>query len=586
MRSGFLLLTTIFIVASMNLIAPAHSINERSRQEADKKFEALANKYIQQLLEMNPETATQLGEHRFDNRLDDYSLAGVERARKFNQEYLKALKEIAPTRLNQVNNVDYRIMKTQLEYEIFQIDELREYEWNPLRYNVGGSLFALMARDFAPLKMRLLNVKARLQGIPTVIAQAKLNLKNPPRIYTETAITQNKGNISLVRDELQTFINQAPEVKTELAPVQAAIIAALEDYGAWLEKDLLPRSNGDFRLGDAKFRRKLHYALDSGLTKEEILRRAIADLKSTQDAMYEVALPLYKKYFPEEARSSARLNDKKFVIKSALDKLSETHPTNDTIVALADQDLQATTEFVRRNNLVTVPDEPIKTIVMPEYARGVAVAYCDAAGPLERKGETFYAISPTPKDWTPARVASFFREYNNYFVQDLTIHEAMPGHYLQLAHSNKFTAPTKIRAVFRSGSFIEGWAVYAESLMAESGYGGPEVKLQQLKMKLRVIVNAIIDQKIHTAGMTEKEAIAFMMNEGFQEEGEAAGKWRRAQLSSTQLSTYYVGSVEVTDIRRAYEAKMKGRADLKQIHDTMLSYGSPAPKYVRELMGL
>jgi uncharacterized protein (DUF885 family) len=255
-------------------------------------------------------------------------------------------------------------------------------------------------------------------------------------------------------------------------------------------------------------------------------------------------------------------------------------------VDLARQDLQETTEFVRGHNLVSLPDEPVKVIVMPEYARGVAVAYCDASGPLEKKGQTFFDIAPTPKDWTPQRVNSFFREYNNYMVQELTIHEAMPGHYLQLAHSNKFKAPTQLRAVFQSGPFVEGWAVYAEQLMAEEGYGGPEVRMQQLKMRLRLLINAIIDQKIHTAGMTEKEAIDVMTKEGFQEEGEAAGKWRRAVMSSTQLSTYYVGNLEVNEIRRAYEAKMRGRADRKQMHDQMLSYGSPAPKYVKELMGV
>jgi len=348
---------------------------------------------------------------------------------------------------------------------------------------------------------------------------------------------------------------------------------------------LLPRSNGDFRLGDAKFRQKLRYALESDLTKELILQRAEADLKSTQEAMYKAALPLFKKYFPEDT-TAAHLIDRKLVIKSVLNKLADQRPSNDTIVGLAREDLQATTDFVRAHGLVTLPTEPVKVIVMPEFARGVAVAYCDAAGPLEKNGQTFFDISPTPKDWSAQRVNSFFREYNNYMVQELTIHEAMPGHYLQLAHIKRFKAPTQLRAVFHSGTFTEGWAVYAEQLMAEYGYGGPEVRMQQLKMRLRLIINAIIDQKIHTAGMTEKEAIEMMMTEGFQEEGEAVGKWRRAQLSSTQLSTYYVGNLEVNGIRQAYEARMNGKVDYKQMHDLMLSFGSPAPKYVKELMGL
>jgi uncharacterized protein (DUF885 family) len=227
----------------------------------------------------------------------------------------------------------------------------------------------------------------------------------------------------------------------------------------------------------------------------------------------------------------------------------------------------------------------VKVIVMPEFQRGVAVAYCDAPGPLEKNGETFYAISPTPSEWTKERVESFFREYNNYMLQDLTVHEAVPGHYLQLAHANKFKAPTMVRAIFGSGTFVEGWATYAEQLMAEKGYAGPELKMQQLKMRLRLIINSMIDQKIHTAGMTEKEAMDLMMNEGFQEDGEAAGKWRRACLTSTQLSTYYVGNIEINNLRNGYEAKHPG-TDFKSMHDAIISVGSPAPKYVREALGL
>jgi uncharacterized protein (DUF885 family) len=465
------------------------------------------------------------------------------------------------------------------------MQNLKEYEWNPRLYNVGGAIYALAAREFAPLKARLKSVKARLKGIPAVLEAARANLKNPPRIETETAILQNKGNITLIRDELKTYLDQVPELIGEFASIQSQVIAALESYGSWLEKELLPRSNGNFRIGENKFRNKLRYTLESDLSLEEILKRAEEDLRVTQRSLFETALPLYRKFFPQFPVEDDKA-DRKKVIKAVLDKLAELRPTNATIVELARKNLEATTEFVRQQNLVTVSDEPVKIIVMPEFQRGVAVAYCDSPGPLEKTGETFFTISPTPADWPPQRVASFFREYNNYMIQDLTIHEAMPGHYLQLAHSNKFKAPTLIRAIFTSGPFVEGWATYAEQLMVERGYGGPEVKMQQLKMRLRLIINAILDQKIQTAGMSEQEAMDLMMNEGFQEEGEAAGKWRRACLSSTQLSTYYVGNVEINDIRQAYEAKHGPISDFKAFHDKLLSFGSPAPKYVKELMGL
>lgn len=555
------------------------------RQTEDQKFEALAKNYIEKLLQMNPEWATSLGDHRYDHQLSDYSLSGVERGRNLNRIYLDSLLALDANRLNTDNKIDYKILRTNLESMLFQIDTLKEYEWNPVSYNMGYAIYGLIAREFAPLKDRLLSVEDRLKALPAALEQAKQNLKNPPKIYTETAIQQNKGNISMVRDDLKPFLEQVPELKDGFAPVQAQAAAALEAYGTFLEKELLPRSTGDFRLGDEKFRQKLRYTLESDLSKEEILRRAEADLKKTQNDIYDTALPLFKKFFPT-VKDDKKLEDRKFVVKAVLARIAEAHPTNETIVDLAKKDLQECTEFVRSDSLVTVPSEPVKVIVMPEFQRGVAVAYCDAAGPLEKNGETFFSISPTPKDWTKERTLSFFKEYNNYMLQDLTIHEAMPGHYLQLAHASKFKAPTMIRAIFGSGIFVEGWATYAEQLMAEKGYGGPEVKMQQLKMRLRLIINAIIDQKIHTEGMTEKQAMDLMMNEGFQEEGEAAGKWRRANLSSTQLSTYYVGNIEINDIRKAYEAINGTPIDLKVLHDKMLSFGSPAPKYVKELMGL
>jgi hypothetical protein len=319
------------------------------------------------------------------------------------------------------------------------------------------------------------------------------------------------------------------------------------------------------------------------MSMEEILARAERDLADTQQRMYETARALYSQYFPDRDPES---KDKKTVIKAVLDRLADEHPTNDTIVKSARECLEACIEFTRAKKLVTVPDEPIELIVMPEFQRGVAVAYCDAPGPLEPEGKTFFAISPTPADWTAERVTSFFREYNEYMLHDLTIHEAVPGHYLQLTHSNRFKAPTMVRAVFYSGPFVEGWATYTEQLMAEHGYGGPEVGMQQLKMRLRMIINAIIDQKIHTAGMTEGEAMDLMLNEGFQEEGEAAGKWRRACMTSTQLSTYYVGNIEVTDIRRDYEGGPGKNMSLREIHDGMLSFGSPPPRHVRALLGI
>src|SRR5438105_3100249 len=552
----------------------------------DDTFQQIARDYVEQYLQSNPEQATELGDHRFDGELTDYSSEARAKDLATQKEFRDKLNAIDGSQLTGANNIDFRILKENIDYEIFRAEELKASEWNPLVYmqSLANSLYLLAARDFAPAEKRIQNLQQRMEKIPGVIAQAKVNLKHPPRVHTETAIDQTQGAMSLVREGLAPLLDRAPQMKNELAPLQQKTAAALEDYKKWLQNDLLPRSDGNFRLGAEKFRKKLRFALASELSMEEIMKRAQADLKQTQTAIYETAVPIYKKYFP--SADSATLADKHKVTAAVLDKLAEQHPDDATVVGYAKEVVGEATNFVRSHNLVTIPDTPLDVIAMPEFKRGVAIAYCDSPGPLDKTGKTFFAVAPTPKDWSKERKESFFREYNNYEIRDLTVHEAMPGHYLQLAHANEFSAPTLVRAIFRSGTFIEGWAVYCEQMMAEQGYGGPEVKMQQLKMRLRAIGNAILDQGIHAKNMSEKEAMDLMMKEGFQQEGEAVAKWKRARLTSAQLSTYLVGATEHLDLRAAEQKKLGKDFDLKKYNDRVISYGSPAVKYVRELMGL
>jgi uncharacterized protein (DUF885 family) len=552
----------------------------------DDAFQELAHDYIEQYLRANPEQATELGDHRFDGELTNYSSEARAKDRARQKEFRDKLNAINGSQLTGPNRIDFRILKENIDYEIFRAEELKEPEWNPLVYmqSVANSLYLLVARDFAPAEKRIPSLRERLEKIPGVIAQAKKNLQHSPRIHTETAIEQTQGAINLVRTELAPLLDQAPQMKKDLAPLQDKTAAALDDYRKWLQKDLLPRSDGDFRLGAEKYKKKLHFALASDLPMEEILKRAKVDLDQTQAAIYETALPLYKKYFPKADETT--LADKQKVTAAVLGKLAEQHPSDGTIVDYAKKVVTEATNFVKQHDVVGVPDMPLDVIAMPEFKRGVAIAYCDAPGPLEKNGKTLFAVAPTPEDWSKERKESFFREYNNYMIRDLTVHEAMPGHFLQLARSNEFRAPTLVRAIFRSGPFIEGWAVYCEQVMAEQGYGGPEVKMQQLKMRLRAIANAILDQSIHAGNMTEEEAMNLMTKETFQQEGEAVAKWKRARLTSAQLSTYFVGGTEHLDLRAAEQKKLGRDFNLKKYNDQVISYGSPPVKYVRELMGL
>jgi len=575
---------TAALVVGLSLSLAIVTVNANPK---DDEFEKIAKDYTENYLSSHPEFATELGDHRFDGVLTDYSPETRARALANAKQVREALKKFDDDKqLTGPNQVDVRILRDNVESEIFRLEELREADWNPLVYNqsLANSLYLLVARDFDSAQKRIPNLRQRMDGIPNVIKQAEANLQDPPRVHTETAIEQIQGAINLVRNGLDPLLNQAPQLRKDLAPIQEKTAKALEDYKKWLQNDLLKRSDGDFRLGAEKFRTKLRFALASDLSMEEIRKRADVDLQQTQAAIYETALPLYKKYFPKADEKT--LADKHNVTATVLNGLAQEHQDDNTVVGYAQKVVGEATDFVKQRNLVSVPAVPLEVIAMPEFKRGVAIAYCDSAGPLEKNPKTFFAVSPTPKDWTKEKKESFFRENNNYFIRDLTVHEAMPGHYLQLAHSNEFKAPTLVRAIFQSGSYIEGWAVYCEQMMAEQGYGGPEVRMQQLKMRLRAIANAILDQGIHAGNMTEQQAMDLMTKATFQEQGEATLKWKRARLTSAQLSTYFVGVSEHLDLRAAAQKKFGKDFDLRKYNDQVISYGSPPVKYVRELMGL
>src|SRR5581483_5155259 len=356
---------------------------------------------------------------------------------------------------------------------------------------------------------------------------------------------------------------------TQIDQVRPAALDALAEHRDWLSAQLTDADDSvSPRIGAERFARKLSLTLSAAADSDAILDRARADLDRITEEITELAAQ-----FGGTPREVLR-------------RLAQDAPDDTTILGLCGDALAAQTAFVRDARIVTVHDDPFEIIEMPEIDRGVAVAYCDPPGLLESAPlPTMLAVSPTPADWTAERVASFYREYNKHMVHNLMVHEAMPGHYLQLGHASRFTASgTAIRAALWSGSFVEGWAVYAEEVMAANGYPGEgdprSVRMQQLKMQLRTTINAILDAGVHAHGMTEAEAMALMMERGYQEEGEAAGKWRRAQLTSAQLSTYYVGYTEVADLARELRAARPGIGQL-ELHDAMLAHGSPPARLLR-----
>jgi uncharacterized protein (DUF885 family) len=557
---------------------------------ADQQFDALAAKYLKEFPELSPVSATALGDHRFDARLDDVSAAGWQARQVFAELYLAALDGIDRGQLSRDRQVDALLLRNELEQTRFQVQTLQEWRWNPLVYTriAGDGLYGLMAREFAPASERLANLGRRLDEIPRLLAQVRevLDPARVPRIHADTAVRQNAGLKAMLDGEIASEVAKLPGAEQE--PLRASMArarSAISQHQIWLERRLAPEAKGEFRIGADLYDAKLRYALVSPLTRQEIRQRAESELARVHGEMYQLAREVLRgkrrpPALPESPSDTQRLR----AIKAALELAYAERPQRDGVLDTARASLIDATKFVREKNIVTVPSEPLEIITMPEFQQGVALAYCDSPGALEAHLKTFYAVSPIPEKWTRAQVDSFLREYNTRSIHNLTIHEAMPGHYLQLAHANKY--PSTLRAVLSSGPFIEGWAVYTEGVMIEQGYmnGDPLMKLIQLKWYVRTIVNALLDQAVHVDGMTREAAMKLMIDQGFQEEREAAGKWVRAQLTSAQLPTYFVGAQEHMALRAEAQGKAGAAFVMKEYHDRLLSFGSPPVRFARQLM--
>jgi uncharacterized protein (DUF885 family) len=591
---------------------PSAATPAADSKEADAKFADLSKRWLDGSLALSPVSATQVGDHRFDAEVDDMSAAGRAKSLEFSKKLLAELEAMDLKSLSRENQVDASVLRNQLRYDVWTSEQLQPWAWDPQGYNAtaGGALYTLVARDFAPWPERLKNATLRMEKIPAIFAAAR-DSHDPargPLIHAETVAKQNPGVMSIVDEMMMPHAGElAGEDRKRFDAAVATLRKAVDEQQKWLDGTLVPHAKGDFRIGQKLYDEKLAFALDSPMTRADIRTRAEAELKRVRSEMYVIARGVLtgknldgtgKELGPLDAKlaASAGKHDaadmpdtpsaeqEQKTIEAALELAYAERPKREDVVETAKAELAKATEFVKSKDLITLPDAPVQVILMPEFQRGVSVAYCDSPGPLDKGLDTFYAVSPIPDDWKPEQVTSFLKEYNTRSIAELGVHEAMPGHYVQIWHSNKH--PSTLRAVLSSGSFVEGWAVYAEKVMADEGFldHDPLYRLIQLKWYLRSIANAILDQAIHVDGMSEQDAMKLMMEGTFQQEREAAGKWTRARLGSTQLPTYFVGVQEHLDLRRAYEAKMGAKFNLKQYHDKELSFGSPPVRYVRALM--
>ena len=575
--------------------APTNASTPATSQQAgdaavDAAFADLSKRALDTWMQLSPVSATQIGDHRYDSELDDLSAAGQQKTVAAYKALLGELDKIEVAKLGRENQVDAAILRNQLQSEIWNAEVLQSGKWDPQLYNgiAGSAIYGLMAREFAPLPERLKSATARMEKLPAIFAQARENLDpaRVPKIHAETVAKQNKGILSIVDTFITPHIGELPQADQQR--LQAAIDGlkkAVDEQQTWLDKTLVPNAKGDFRIGAEKYDQKLKFALSSSLSRQEIGERARAELKRVREDMYGIAQTVLKdKPGAPEMPAQPTDEQQQKAIEAALELAYADKPARDKVVDDAKAALEQSTAFVREHDLVTLPDAPVDIILMPEFQRGVAVAYCASPGPLDKNLKTFYAVSPIPDDWNEKQVDSFLREYNSRMIHLLSIHEGTPGHYLEGWHSAKF--PSTLRAVLRSGLFAEGWAVYTERMMQEQGYldNDPLFHLVQLKFYLRTISNAILDQGVHVDNWDREKAMHLMTHDAFQQESEAAGKWVRAQLTSAQLPTYFVGAQEHFDTRKAVQEKLGDKFNLKAYHDQVLSYGAPPVRFARQLM--
>ncbi|MCI0461079.1 MAG: DUF885 domain-containing protein [Gemmataceae bacterium] len=553
----------------------------------DARLTAFFKAYLEAEFKHRPLEATRLGDHRFDDQLDDVSAKARAANRERTRRTLAELpKQINYKKLTRGAQIDFEILEHHLKRELWLADNTKPFEDDPRVYNdyITESVYLLLTQSTLPQPVNVRNAVGRIRHIPKVVAAAKEGLRNPPRVFVETAIRQNRGAIAFYESGIFVLAGESPQL-SELRKACKPVLAALKEHQKFLQEELLPRASGDWRLGKEKFARKLELELNAGLTAEEVLREAEAEADRVEGEMYVIARQLWAQLFPKEVLPPDTTEGKRTTIRKVLDQVSSEHGRAEDLVKDARTGVEAIKKFIKERDILRLPEpDRCRVVEMPEFQRGNTVAYLNPAPPLDVKASSYYAISPPPRDWSPKQVASYLHEYNRHMLQILTIHEAYPGHYVQLEYSNRH--PSQVRRVLSSGVFAEGWAVYTEQMMLDQGYGNGDLKLRlnQLKWYLRAVTNAILDYKMHCTNMTDKEALLFLILRAYQSEAEAILKIIRAKQSSCQLSTYFVGRMAFQRLRRRVQSELGEDFHLGRFHEAVLDHGTPPVRYLPELV--
>ena len=556
-------------------------------EPAGESFAEYGARFVDELMTLNPGWATAVGDYRFVERLSIPDAADRARREAFADRHLAALDAFPPASLTPDQRADRAMIQNYLRFDNWQRSTLRRWQWNPAQYNVAGGFDRLLNTDFAPEKQRLLVVSERLESVPAYYAAARANIHLPTREHTQLAIEQNRGALSVFDPAvLVPRFEAAVDCPVERGKFRAALDAArtaIQDYLAWLES-IEPTLVGDrarsFRLGNALYEPLFDFQIQAGTTAMEMFDRAVAERDRMHAEMAEIAAGLWPGLFPDTPMPADPLER----IATVIAHLSKHHVAPGEFVDEVRRQIRELEAFVAERELLDIDtDKPLVVRETPAYQRGVSIASIDAPGPFDPGANTYYNVTPMDR-FTPEQAESFLREYNHWVLQVLNIHEAVPGHYTQLVHANK--SPSVVKALLGNGAMIEGWAVYAERMMLENGWGfdAPEMWLMWGKWYLRVVCNTILDYGVHVLDMREDEAMDLLMNQAFQTETEARGKWRRVQLSQVQLTSYFAGYSAIWALRERLRAEQGADFDLRSFHNRFLGYGNAPVALIEQLM--
>lgn len=565
----------------------AFMANGAQGQNADDRLDTFFQNYLEETFRLRPVDATFLGDHRFDHLLDDISAEARAKWLDYSRAQLAKLKEsFNDVELSEDKQIDYQIFRDELTRNIWLAENTRPFEQDPRTYGtyINDSVYSLLTQSTLPREENVANAISRIREIPRIVADARATLVDPPKSVLQTGILQNRGAIGFYENGIFELAGNTPQL-AELQQVCAQAAAALEEHQAFLENDLLPTASDNWRLGRDKFSQKLELVLDVGWDADRVLAEAEQEFERVQRDMYVVARQLWSRYFPNQPLPADDDSGRRATIAQVTQAVGQEHGRPETLIVDARATVNRIRDFIRDRDILRLPEvDRCQVIEMPEFRRGNSLAYLDSALPLDPDGESYYAVSPPPAIWGEDQVRSFLQEYNRHMLQILTIHEAYPGHYVQLEYSNR--SPSLIRKVLQSGVFIEGWAVYTEQMMLDQGYGDGELalRLNQLKFYLRAVANAILDHKMHCTEMSDDEALTFLVNEAYQSEGEARLKVVRAKQSSVQLSTYFVGRMAHYRLRQEIQRELGEDFELGRFHEAVLDHGSIPVKFLPQLV--